>query len=56
MFVCLVSEVSGENLPCAWALFLGVWPSLIRCRGNVDFSCLGVTVTFDKTKLMLGLS
>lgn len=54
MFVCLVSEVCGENSHCAWSLFLGVWPSLILCRGNADFSCLGVSVTFDK--LMAELS
>lgn len=40
--VCLFSVRGlGENLPCAWALFLGN-------RGNVDFSCLGVSVTFDR--------
>lgn len=56
VFFCVVSELCGENSHCAWPLFLGVWPSLILCRGNADFSCLGVFVTFDKTKLMLELS
>lgn len=37
-------------------LFLGVWPSLLLYRGNVDFFCLGVSVTFDETKLMLVLN
>lgn len=57
MFVCyLVSGVCGENLCCAWALFLGVWLLLILCRGSVDFSGLSVSMTFDETKLMLELS
>lgn len=29
---------------------------VLLCRGIVDFSCLGVSVTFDKAKLMLELS